>query len=266
MIGTYVSYRSTIDNMKKTLDRLLKEPQVKRETDYYVQNIASARSMDDFFADDKLYRYAMKAYGLEEMIYAKGMMRKVLSDPLYALQLTDKRYQQFAEAFNFNLHGEKTTLQNSAQSATVNKYMQQTLEVQVGQDNEGTRLALYFTRTIGGMANEGLISEKNWAYQILGDKALSAVVFTALGIPENVRSSKIEAQKSLLESRMSVQDLKDPKKLEQFIARFSALYDAQNQAEINPALMILQSSNSVSGISFSNDTIMALQSLKRGGL
>ncbi|KEG18330.1 DUF1217 domain-containing protein [Bartonella bacilliformis] len=263
MIGTYTSYRSTIDNMKKTLDRLLKEPQVKRETDYYVRNIASIQSVDEFLANDKLYRYAMQAHGLEDMIYAKGMMRKVLLDPRYASQLSDQRYQQFAAAFNFNLYGEKATQQNSAQTATVNKYMQQTLEVQVGQDNEGARLALYFTRTVGGMARDGLLSEKNWAYQILGDKALSAVVFTALDIPENVRLSKIEAQKSLLESRMSLKDLKDPKRLEHFIAQFSALYDAKNQEEINPALMILQ--NSSNGLAFSNETMMALQSLKRGG-
>nr|CDP80557.1 hypothetical protein BN1046_01500 [Bartonella schoenbuchensis] len=264
MISTYMSYRSTIDNMKQTSSQLFNEPQVKRETDYYVSHIMGIKSIDDFLADDRIYRYAMKAYGLEDMIYAKGMMRKVLSDPDYASQLTDRRYQQFAAAFNFSVYGEEATQRESAKTGTVNKYMQQTLEIKVGEENEGTRLALYFTRTIGEMTKSGVLSEKSWAYQILGDKALSAVVFTALNIPESVRSSKIEAQKSLLESRMSLGDLEDPKKVEQFIARFSAMYDAQNRTNTNPALILLRDSNLGSGLAFSPETMVALQSLKRG--
>ena len=80
MIGTYVSYRSTIDNMSKTLNTVMNQPDVKRETDYYTQNIKSVRSVDDFLNDTRLFNYAMKAYGLEDMSYAKGMMRKVLTD------------------------------------------------------------------------------------------------------------------------------------------------------------------------------------------
>ncbi|AQX21626.1 Protein of unknown function (DUF1217) [Bartonella sp. CDC_skunk] len=266
MISTYTSYRSTIDNMKQTFDRLFQKPQVKCETDYYVKHIIGVKSVDDFLANDKIYNYAMKAYGLEDMIFAKGMIRKVLSDPEYASQLVDKRYQQFAEAFNFSKYGEKATQRESAKTVTVNKYMQQTLEVEVGEVNEGTRLALYFTRTIGGMVQNNVLTEKNWAYQILSDKALSAVIFKAFNISENVLTSPIEVQKSLLESRMSLKDLQDPKKLEHLIAKFSAMYDVQNQTVVNPALMILQGSNVGRGLAFSNETIMALQSFKQGGL
>ncbi|MDD9333657.1 MAG: DUF1217 domain-containing protein, partial [Bartonella sp.] len=216
--------------------------------------------------NDKIYNYAMKAYGLEDMIFAKGMIRKVLSDPQYASQLVDKRYQQFAEAFNFSKYGEKATQRESVKTVIVNKYMQQTLEVEVGEVNEGTRLALYFTRTIGEMVQNNILTEKNWAYQVLSDKALSAVIFKAFNISENVFTSPIEVQKSLLESRMALKDLQDPKKLEHLIAKFSAMYDVQNQTVVNPALMILQGSNVGRGLAFSNETIMALQSFKQGGL
>ena len=265
MIGTYVSYRSTIDNMSKTLDRVMSEPNVKRETDYYTQNIKSVKTVDDFLGDTRLFNYAMKAYGLEDMIYAKGMMRKVLTDADYATGLTDKRYQQFAAAFNFNTYGDKATSQDSATKAAVNKYMQQTLEVEVGDQNEGTRLALYFTRTIGGMAKNGSLSKDEWAYQIIADKALAEVVYTALGIPDSVRGSDVDAQKRLLEQKMSFDDLADGTKLEKFIARFSAMYDAKNQPQVSPALTLLQSTNTGSTFGFSNASMIAMQSLKPGG-
>lgn len=266
MIGTYVSYRNTIDNMSKTLNQVMKQPQVERETEYYTQNIMSVKSVDDFLSDDRLFNYAMKAYGLEDMSFAKGMMRKVLTDPDYATGLTDKRYQQFAAAFNFEKYGDKATQQDSATKAAVNKYMQQTLEVQVGQANEGARLALYFTRTIGGMTQNGTLSEESWAYQILSDKALSAVVFTALGISDSVRGSDVDAQKRMIESRISYDDMADPAKLEKFISRFSAMYDVQNQTQVSPALSLLQSTGSGGTFGFSNDAMIAMQSLKPGGI
>ena len=265
MIGTYVSYRSTIDNMSKTLDRVMNEPNVKRETDYYTQNIKSVKTVDDFLGDTRLFNYAMKAYGLEDMIYAKGMMRKVLTDPKYATGLTDKRYQQFAAAFNFNEYGDKATSQDSATKAAVNKYMQQTLETEVGDQNEGTRLALYFTRTVGGMAKNGSLSKDEWAYQIIADKALAEVVYTALGIPDSVRGSDVDAQKRLLEQKMSFDDLADGTKLEKFIGRFSAMYDAKNQPQVSPALTLLQSTGSGGSFGFSNASMIAMQSLKPGG-
>lgn len=265
MIGTYVSYRSTIDNMSKTLDRIMKQPDVKRETDYYTQNIQKVKTVDDFLSDTRLFNYAMKAYGLEDMSYAKGMMRKILTDADYATGLVDKRYQQFAAAFNFNKYGDKATSQTSATTAAVNKYMQQTLETQVGDQNEGTRLALYFTRTVGAMAKNDTLSKDGWAYQLISDKALSTVVYTALGIPDSVRGSDVEAQKRLLESRLSYDDLADPAKLEKFIGRFSAMYDAKNQPQVSPALTLLQSTNTGSTFGFSNASMIAMQSLKPGG-
>ena len=265
MIGTYVSYRSTIDNMSKTLNTVMNQPDVKRETDYYTQNIKSVRSVDDFLNDTRLFNYAMKAYGLEDMSYAKGMMRKVLTDADYAANLTDKRYQQFAAAFNFTKYGDKASEKDSATKVAVNKYMQQTLETRVGEQNEGTRLALYFTRTIGGMSQNGTLSQDDWAYQILSDKALSYVVYTALGVPDSVRASDVEGQKRLLESRLTFDDLADAGKLETLIGRFSAMYDAKNQPQVSPALTLLQSTGTGNTFGFSNASMIAMQSLKPGG-
>jgi len=264
MIGTYASYRNVINTMEKTTAAVMKQPMVKRETDYYLANITSAQSVDDFLSNNRLYNYAVKAWGLEEMGFAKGMIRKVLTDPDFANGLIDKRYREFAKAFDFKHLGAEATSQPLATKSTVNKYMQQTLEVDVGQKNEGARLALYFTRVVGSMVQSDKLSKDEWAYQVLSDKALRQVVFTALAIPERVGASNVEAQKQLLERKMSYETLADPKKMERFIARFSAMYDAAHNQENSAALTLMQPISPPVRGTFSNQSLMAMQSLKFG--
>ncbi len=49
---------------------------------YYKENIGNVKTVDEFLDDYRLYSYAMKAHGLEDMTYAKAFMRKVLESDL----------------------------------------------------------------------------------------------------------------------------------------------------------------------------------------
>ncbi|KFJ49665.1 hypothetical protein DK52_2485 [Brucella abortus] len=71
MVDTMTSYRLIASNMTRSLQRVSKEPLVERETAYYKENIGNVKSVDDFMADTRLFNYAMKAFGLEDMAYAK---------------------------------------------------------------------------------------------------------------------------------------------------------------------------------------------------
>ena len=53
---------------------------VDRETKYYLENISKVKTIDEFVKDDRLFRYAMKAHGLEDMAYAKAFMVKALKE------------------------------------------------------------------------------------------------------------------------------------------------------------------------------------------
>ena len=78
MTTTYTSYKLITADLATSLDRVAEQPDVKRESEYYLAKIGSVKSIDEFFADSRLYNYAMKAHGLEDMAYAKAFMRKVL--------------------------------------------------------------------------------------------------------------------------------------------------------------------------------------------
>ncbi|KQY48416.1 DUF1217 domain-containing protein [Rhizobium sp. Root483D2] len=107
MVSTYIDYNLLTRDMKTSLQRTAQQTLVARETEYYKANIGNVTSIDEFLGDYRLYAYAMKAHGLEDMTYAKAFMRKVLESDLsddnsYANMLTDDRYQNFARAFSFS--------------------------------------------------------------------------------------------------------------------------------------------------------------------
>ncbi|MFT4181889.1 MAG: DUF1217 domain-containing protein, partial [Rhizobium sp.] len=82
-------------------------------------NIGKVKSVDDFMDDYQLYSYAMEAYGLSDMTYAKAFMKQVLTSDLsdsssFANKLTDPRYKEFAAAFNFGT-GSASAAQTSTQ-------------------------------------------------------------------------------------------------------------------------------------------------------
>ena len=106
MTDTLTSYRLIAKDLTASLKRKAAEPAVARETAYYEAHIGQVRTVDDLFADQRLYAYAMKAYGLEDMTYAKAFMRKVVSEGAasatsFANRLADERYVAFAKAFSF---------------------------------------------------------------------------------------------------------------------------------------------------------------------
>ena len=82
MLTTAAAFDLTANNLTRSLENTARQPLVARDTEYYLENISNVTSVDDFLADDRLYRYAMKAHGLEDMTYAKAFMRMHLSKRL----------------------------------------------------------------------------------------------------------------------------------------------------------------------------------------
>jgi hypothetical protein len=110
MTSTYLSYRVYAQDLSKSLVRTASRADVAREEKYYQENIGKVTTVDDLLNDRRLFAYAMKAHGLEDMTYAKAFMRKVLESDLndaksFARQLVDSRYAIFAHAFSFTKEG-----------------------------------------------------------------------------------------------------------------------------------------------------------------
>ena len=78
MTSTLVSYQFLTNNLSRTLKNTAAQADVARDTGYYAAHIGKVTNIDEFLGDYRLYSYAMKAHGLEDMTYAKAFMRKVL--------------------------------------------------------------------------------------------------------------------------------------------------------------------------------------------
>jgi hypothetical protein len=259
VLTTTAAYRTIAKDLTRSLSNTAKQPQIARETEYYLANIGNIKSVDDFMKNDRIYRYAMKAFGLQDMAYAKAFVRKALTEGIdsqdaFANRLVDPRYRELVTAFNFERNGDQTTTSPQTKQGTVDRFVRQSLEESAGAQNEGVRLALYFERKAAAITNP---------MQLLGDPALLKVVQTALGLPQAMSLQNIDRQAKMISDRMNIKDLADPKKLQAFLTRFTSLWELQNPSTsaVTPNIQIGQQSTT----GLSSSLLAALQNLRLGG-
>ncbi|SDQ92221.1 DUF1217 domain-containing protein [Pseudovibrio sp. Tun.PSC04-5.I4] len=257
MLDTALRYSMLSRDMEQTLERTANDPMNARETKYYLDNIRGIETIEQFLADDRIFNYAMKSMGMEDMSYAKGLMRKVLEEGVsepdsYANSLVDPRYKEFAEIFDFESFGSATTSFAKTQGGITERYVQQTLEVQEGSENNGVRLALYFERKIPEIVS---------AFEILGDQALYEVVRTVIGMPDELVGTDIDRQAAYIESRLKIENLREPEKLDKFIEKFVNLYDVINGISISPSVQLF----GPAGFGIDPNTLAQMNAIKFGG-
>jgi len=199
MISTFLSYRMYTSDVAKSVQRTLADAQVAREQAYYKENIGKVTSVDDLLKDQRLYAYAMKAHGLEDMTYAKAFMRKVLESDLndpdsFVRKLVDPRYLEFARAFNFDADGSvkagTTVLQDKSDlESVVGLYSEQ--RVRKGQ--AAAAEVEYYQARMATITS---------ADQLVADDRLFTFALTAYGIDASIASAS--AIKSVLSGDLSV--------------------------------------------------------------
>lgn len=248
--STYATYNYYATNSEKALELQAADPVTKNATQYYEDNIGKVSSIDDFVSNYRLFNYAMTAYGLSDMAFAKAYMTKVLESDLsdsnsFANKLTDTRFTNFAKAFS-SLNPDATDTSTTASTETVvNAYLEQSMEDDLGQTDQGVQLALYFKRTASTVST---------AYGLLADSALWKVVQTAYGLPASLGSMDLDTQKRVVDAKVNVEDFQDPEKVDKLLARFTALWDITENSTSDPILVLFGGGTSSSSSS-SSDTL-----------
>lgn len=263
MLSTFTSYNLINKDLTKSLARTAKETDVKREIDYYKANVGKIKSIDDLMKNDRIYRFAMKAYGLEDLAYAKAMIRKVLEGGVedtkaLANKLSDPRFKALATAFDFKAFGETATVTQAVEKDTVDAFVRQELETNAGEQSEGVRLALYFQRKAASVTSP---------YGILADKALLKVYQTTFDISPMSSLQSIETQAATVKKMLDVKDLQDPAKVQKLIQKFAAKFDIANSQtqQTNPILALFDTNSLSNGVSISPDIYSSILNLRRGG-
>ena len=250
------TYKLFAANSERALSDIANRPQVSRETENYLARIDNISSAEELVSDTRVFNYVMRAYGLEEMSYAKAMVRRVLEggiddDKALANQLTDSRFKQLATDFNFARYGETTTTFERTRTGVVDKYYQQTMEIDAGERSDGARLAMYFKRKAGEVEN---------TYSILADPALLKVVQTVFQLPAEMSYLDIEKQAEMINKRLDIEDLSDPEKIDKLISRFLPLWDISGEEVVSvPPLVTLFSNTNTLSV----DLLTSIQNMKK---
>ncbi len=259
MLTTSSIYRTIADSLPRRLDAAAKNPPAAREIAFYLANIGNVRSINDLVENRRVFEFAMRAHGLNDMTYAKAFIRKVLEGGInsrdgLATRLADPRYREFAETFNFVRYGTATTAFERTQQGTVDRYTQQLLETSAGQDNEGVRLALYFQRKAPKLHS---------LTGLLADRALLKVVQTAFGLPTSMSTLSLEKQILMIEQHVNIDDLRTPQRLTRMLDRFTNMWDIGNRNPTSTSAAV----NLVLGrpVSLSPDVLGKLQNLRSRG-
>jgi len=221
MTTTTEAYLTVSRNLARYQAMTAAEPSVKSATAYYEANIGKVKSIQDFVGNYRLLSYALNAYGLGDQINDTALIAKVLeggvSDPKsLANTLSNSNWKAFATALDFVGEGAASVSSSSAVRTTTADYVEQQLESDQGADDVGVQLALYFQRVAPTVTSE---------YGILADPNLLEVAQTIFGLSPDTSASSIDSQAQSLSKLMPLSDLEDPKKLQQLVTRFTAMYD-----------------------------------------
>ncbi|MGR9248937.1 DUF1217 domain-containing protein [Rhizobium leguminosarum] len=180
MVSTYVSYLTVARNLNASLSNVASQATVARDSAYYKENIDKVTTVDEFMSDYKLYSYAMKAYGLEDMTYAKAFMKKVLESDLsdsssFANSLSDTRYAEFAAAFKFA--GETKTAQSDVQRDGLLDAYEESFDIEADDIADATD---YFEENISSITSVD---------DLLSSSKLKNYVLTAFGLSTEYTST-----------------------------------------------------------------------------
>jgi hypothetical protein len=230
-----------------------------KEAQYYTETVQNIQTAKELLADRRLVDFVLTANGINAEDVTDEFMEQVFASDLddpesFVNQQTDHRYAQILSSFNFDENGDIAFQESGIQGRygmemTDYLYLQQTLEIEAGEDSAGARLALYFKR---------MMPDINNPYDILGDTALLEVFRTAFSLPAEMSSMDIEKQAALIERNLDLEELQDPDKLERFISRFTAMYDLTNNTTSDPTLSLFSGSSTISA-----DTLLSIAQLKR---
>ena len=244
-LGSSTALKLIDATREKQLTLMSNDPVNKRAEQAFRERIGSITSPKELIADYEVYSFVMRAFDLEEQIFGKGLIRKMLeSDPVapdsLMNRLSDSRFRELHLALGFTTEAgpQVPDLSNSKfQDALVAKFYNRQYIDENDSQNETVGTILQFRDKFSGI--------NNW-FQVLSDEKLTNFFQVSLGLPQQMASLDIDKQKKLLTEKFDLKKLADPDERQRLITKFAAISDVLNPQAFqsnNTALNLLQSSN-----------------------
>lgn len=252
-VGAWQFIQRTYD---RQFDIFTQSPELKRDVDYFAENIASISSAEELVNDRRLLTVVLGAFGLEEDINNRFLIQKMLeegttADDALANRFSDERYREMSEAFGFGPGEIPQNFTASFASNIIAKFEAASFEIAAGEQDQTMRVALFAQRTLGDVISDPESSIDGMWFSIMGQPPLRQVFELALNLPSEFAQIDIDQQLEVFKDKASrVFGSEDPAQfLEQealddlittYVARAQVRDSLASQSSGSIALTLLQ--------------------------
>lgn len=193
-IGGIAGWRVIQRTEERQLQAVAEDPVVQRSTRYFRENVAG-KTAADIVDDYKMLSVMLGAFGLQDDLPNKALIRKVLESDLaddksLVNRLTDKRYLRLAEAVQLN-DGDFDA--EALGSRISQSYLTQEYERRIGEGDESLRFALNARRELQNMVGRTSSNNTLW-YEVMGNPPLREVFEKAFGFGSGYAKLSVDRQ------------------------------------------------------------------------
>lgn len=180
-------------------------PDQQRLAQDYRARIDTVSSASDLVSDRGLLQVALGAYGLQDDLPNRYFVEKILSEGTrnsgsLANRMTDARYAALSSAFAFDAPTGSNATSPDFAERVIDRYLDQSFEVAVGEQDQDFRLALGLERGLSDLVGSTRGADARW-FAVMGAPPLRAVFETALGLPTSFATLPIDRQLSEFRTR-----------------------------------------------------------------
>jgi uncharacterized protein DUF1217 len=216
-----------------------KEVQYKRAAEEFRAQAGSIKTPAELVKNFEVYSFVMRAFDLEDQIFGKAMIRKILESDIndsnsLVNRLTDPRFKDLYKTLGFaTTQGLETSKFNDPafQDIIVDKYVDRVFIDRQAEQNSAVGTVLDFREKVGGI---------NTWYDVLKDTELTKFFQTALALPSALSGLDVDKQKAILEKKYDLVDLADPAALDKLVDRYLLFSDLENTDRLFASNLALQ--------------------------
>lgn len=211
------------------------------------ERIGEVRSVEALLADRELYVFVMRAFDLEDQIFGKAMIRKVLeSDPAkpdaLVRKLTDPRFLEMHKGLGFGPGGIGNTSVNDTgwQQGIINRYVERQFIEGQSLQNENVGNILEFRQKAPQV--------RNW-FDVLKDPGMAQFMRTALGLPAESVRLDVDRQAALFARKFDLEKLQDPQERNRLEKLYAIITDARDPSRVgqNAAVQLMSGALTLAG-------------------
>ena len=209
----------------REIERLRGAPADARGIEAFRARVGGIETAAALVEDEEVYAFVMTAFGLEDRIFAKGMMRQILeSDPAdpraLVNRLTDPRFAQLHDALGLH-EGGGPLADPRRQEEVVDLYLATRFEAGISSQNDIVGAALAFRRAA---------AEIDSPYDVLKDPQTAQVLRRALGLPDAMVRLDVDRQAAMITQRFDLARLSEPEEVEKVVRKFVVISEALSGA------------------------------------